>query len=185
MLEYTFKPSPFTKERILTLEGEHLITFSKGKVEQRIPYSNIHTIHLRHIPNKHDWKVYSCSIISRHGQKLTFFNKSYPRILPKDKSYEYVMFVRELHIRASDKNQNIEFTGGLKSKSDYIGMVIGFAFFIGIGIILLIYGKYAVWIGLLIPIIWLIWLTWTLIKNRPVKYNPLDIPSRLLPKVKA
>jgi len=40
-------------------------------------------------------------------------------------------------------------------------------------------------LGLTIPIIWLIWLTWTLIKNRPVKYDPLDIPSRLLPKEKA
>jgi hypothetical protein len=185
MIEYTFKPNPFTKERIFTLEAEHLIIFSKGKIEQRIPYSDIHTIHLSHNPNKHDWKVYSCRITSRHGQKYTLFNKSYPGILPKDKSHEYVMFIRELHRRTSEKNQNIEFTGGLKSKSDYIPMIIGFAFFLGIATILLIYGRYAVFLGLAIAIIWLIWLTMTLIKNRPVKYNPSDIPSRLLPKEKA
>jgi dolichol kinase len=62
-------------------------------------------------------------------------------------------------------------------------MIIGFAFFLGLAIILLIYGRYAVFLGLAIAIIWLIWLTMVLIKDRPVKYNPLDIPSRLLPKV--
>jgi len=185
MIEYTFKPNPFTKEKIFTLEAEHLIVFSKGKMEERIPYSDIHMIHLSHNPNKHDWKVYSCVITSRHDKKYTLFNKSYPGILPKDKSHEYVMFIRELHIRVLEKNQNAEFTGGLKSKSDYIGMMIGFVFFLGIAIIILIYGRYAVWLGLTIPIIWLIWLTWTLIKNRPVKYDPLDIPSRLFPKEKA
>jgi hypothetical protein len=93
--------------------------------------------------------------------------------------------MRELHRRTSEKNQNIEFTGGLNSKSDYIGIIIGFAFFLGIAIILLIYGRYAVFLGLAIAIIWLIWLTLALIKNRPVNYNPLDIPSRLLPKEEA
>jgi len=182
MIEYTFKPSPFTKERIFTLEGEHLTIFSKGKAEQRIPYSDIHAIHLSHNPSKHDWKVYSCRITSRHGHKYIFCNKSYPGILPKDKSHEYVMFIRELHRRLSEKKQNVEYTGGLKSKSDYIGVIIGFTFFLGIAIIVLIYGRYGVFVGLTIAIIWLIWLTMTFIKNRPVKYNPSDIPSRLLPK---
>ena len=92
------------------------------------------------------------------------------------------MFIRELHRRLSEKKQNVEYTGGLKSKSDYIGVIIGFTFFLGIAIIVLIYGRYGVFVGLTIAIIWLIWLTMTFIKNRPVKYNPSDIPSRLLPK---
>jgi hypothetical protein len=181
-MEFTCRFSPITKGKTFILGADCLTIFSKGKIERTLPYNDILIIQLYHNPSKHDWKVYICEITSRHGKKYRLCNKSYPGIVPKDKSDEYIMFVEELHRRVSAMNQNVEYIGGQKSKTYYIVMIGAMSFFLGLGIILSIYARYAVFVGLIIVITWLIWLTWTLIKNRPVKYNPLDIPPRLLPK---
>jgi hypothetical protein len=181
-MEFTCRFSPITKERTFTLGGDYLTIFSKGEMERTIPYNDIHMIQLSHNPSKHDWKVYICEITPRHGNKYRLCNKSYPGLLPKDKSDEYIMFVGELHRRVSAKNPNVEYIGGQKSKAYYVVIIGAIIFFLGMAIILILYGRHSVLVGLIIPIAWLIWLTWSFIKNRPVKYNPLDIPSRLLPK---
>lgn len=71
--------------------------------------------------------------------------------------------------------------GGLRSKFDYIAMIIATIFFLGIAIISIKYGGPAL-IWLVISLSWLIWRIGAFIKNRPVKYDPTVIPSRLLPK---
>ena len=101
---------------------------------------------------------------------------------PKTKVMNILCLLKNYIRRVSAKNPTVEYIREQKSKAYYIAMIGAIIFFLGIAITLIIYGRHAVFIGLIIAIAWLIWLIWTLIKNRPVKYNPLDIPSRLLPK---
>ncbi len=183
--QYTCKCGFSAGEKTITLAGEYLTVYSGGDINRQIPYTDIQTVHMSHVLGKNIWDAHVCKLVMKNGEDLEICNKSYKGIFSiKDSSHDYIIFLKELHKQLASTNPAVDYSGGVNSTINYIGLTVGLALFLGLVFLLLRYGKQFGSFGLIVQISWLLWIAVTFLKNRPHKYDPLDIPSRLLPEDK-
>jgi hypothetical protein len=178
-MEYTFRNSPGEMPTTVLL-SEHGITVKSGNDEYSVPYVGIHQVNL----DKLSAKVYRAIVLVEGHRPLVITNKYHAdQRTVEDRSRSYSTFIRVLHYHLKDKSRASYASGSDTSKmwvqmsvAAALAFVISFtAEFMGVGmlnafyqgailtaaLVLLIAGRYA--------------------GHWPKRYNPTEIPLRLLP----
>jgi len=177
-MKYRYKKSLVDKEQLIELHDKEISISEFDKV-MNIPYHSIIKIHLKYNSSRYKKKEYSCKIFTDLEFNYTFTSKFYSGIGKfYDQGSDYRKTIIEFHKRASDNNSSINYRGGLRSLFFWFGLPISTAFLLLFSIPLI---NFLGIMGIVLPLIFGIKLFGYFYHNRPVKYNPVRIPSRLIP----
>ena len=175
---YRYKKSLVDKEQFIELKKNEISISEFDKI-QKISFQSIQKILLSYNNSHYKKKEYICKIITDIGHNLTFSSKFYSAIGNfYDQGSEYRNFILELHKRISNEKRDILYIGGIKPFFYWSGIVISVSL-----LILFTYLLFSFFgiMGIILPVIFTIKLIGYFYHNRPVKYNPVRIPSRLIP----
>jgi len=158
-----------------------------GNVVSHVEATEISSVNLRHSPSRFDSARYCCEIALRNGQRLRVVSTSY--VGPgsfKSLADDYRAFVFALHdetMRASSAHR-VRFTGGAGWGRFALNVA---AVLLALPVVLVVLVLAGAAMGVpgflhLMAFLALLPLTgWWLWCNRPVTYDPAQIPERLLP----
>ncbi len=175
---YRYKKSLVDKEQFIELKKNEISITEFNKI-QKIPFQSIKKILLKYNNSNYKRKEYICKIITDLGYNFTFSSKFYSGIGNfYDQGSEYRNFILALHKGISDEKRDILYIGGIKPFFYWSGIVVS----VGLLVLFtyLLFSFFGI-MGIILPVICMIKFIGYFYHNRPVKYNPVRIPSRLIP----
>lgn len=183
---YTHRMHAFVKPRTYRIDGDRLLWAEQGQDVGELALADILEVRLRFHPSRAQRNKYHCRLVSRKGGSIELTNTSYESIGNFSSHDEaYAGFVRRLLGRLVDVGADTRFAGG-QTNAGYAGTLL-VSVFIAVGLL------FAFWFFIAIGVIWIAFIKAMLVlfylptlvryigRNRPIAFDPRQIPERLLP----
>lgn len=187
LLVYHTRNDALSQPTRYELQQDRLLIFPEKGSPREVLLSQVKRCSLQYSPTRPEPNRYLCRLELQNGATIVFLNRTYKGILDfQDTSAEYVAFVRALHQALFKYNPTCQFVGGVSPALYALGMLsLLFAggVVVFVAIFLLVYGL--AWIVLLKLLLMLYYtpaaIQWVK-RNKTCIYDPLAIPSELLPE---
>lgn len=184
-LSYIYKPSLAGSTHTFMLAGQGL-SFQSGFRTGTWGYDEIARIRLSYRPVSMLSHRFRTDIYNGQGRKLTLISASWSGIVtlaPQNESYR--AFVEELHRRVAERSPDVVCLAGLGAIAFAIGIVLFGAVMLALAGLLiraLTTGNVVAALFMLGFAAWFGWHTggW-LMRNKPGRYDPANVPRKLLP----
>lgn len=186
-MEYTQRLHHFTSTRTWEISPDALSWTTDDGGKGRIPLEAINSIRLRFQPTRAEMGRYAMLIrAGKSNQEFTITNIQYngPMSFQK-KSEEFCNFVNEVHKAVSAKNPDVDYLAG-STHGAYAGNVTLNILILGVLAVVAVYVILSgVWALILVKALILAFYVPTMLsqlkRNFPGRYDPANLPARLLP----
>ena len=183
MAIYSFRRSVFTQTETWETKAEGLCDITSGLI---CPYNKIKSVRLKYSPGRVKTNNYVCEIeFYGTGLKTTISSVSYVSFGNfEDLAVSYRRFIAELAQAVAKANPACKFYSGKKPIhfiSEYVAVCLMLALLFWVMVALAVQLSAFIAVKLIIILYSLYYLITAFAINRPGKFNPNEIPEKLLP----
>lgn len=187
MLSYCHRHSFLTKKRTYQLGNRALIWQDEDGPEMAMPYDDIMSVEGQYSPSRVQSNRYLLSIKSRKKERVDITNTTYKGYGDfQENNDSYVPFIRELHRKIMAQNPDVIFKKGISQVGYYLSILTAALLLIVVivaGYFFFIHGYITV---VIFKVVFIIYYFPSLMryiqKNKPGIYDPIALPSEIIPE---
>lgn len=187
---YTYRPNAFVGERTYTLTDDALVVEEPGKPRDGAFYDGISEVRLAYTPTRAATNRYRAQILFREGGMAELLNTHYAGVLDfPEKNAEYNAFLAELHRRLAARGKDVRYARG-NSTAAYVGNWLLTIFIFAMLALVVLFlipnwgGTWIVFAKLALILVFIPVLVRYMQRARPGTYDPLNLPTDVLPEVR-